>query len=603
MMAWAAVDPSRPFLRARSSARRALLDAARRITEREGIEAVSLGSVSDEAGFARATTYANFCSRDELLQAVVADDLSALLQAMRREIGLPEPPSHPLPPTRIVRVEFQRVRDELDGDSYAGADGSESGCADSGTLSTDVLPLNLFRLPSNDQFEMAPAEPEPSVPPEEQPSNLPEASPVSEASESDRAGPAIDEECVQGAIDPASVARDEPAVGSLASSADDSGLSQRIDAFEKRHEQIVLEMMSEIRAIARKLNDFETFDRPAIPAREPPATEAPTPSATESASPCIAQAPLGTVPEPAPSAEVGEADIGWTIRFATDSVSRVRRSPVAAARGLPVQMVVAEPQRTGARTWRIAIALAAGVVLLAATALALRSHSANFRPVAPRSGSPAVSHVAARHASMKHISRAEGPVDRLTAQAVSGEPDSELTIGLKYLNGDGATKNEAVGAGWIARSALKGNTLAQYWLATLYEHGRGVAVDPVQAFAWYEKAALGGNRKAMHNLAVAYAQGSGVAKDMSEAARWFSRAAALGYVDSAFNLAVLYERGDGVPQSLIDAYKWYAIAAAQGDAESKLRMSAIESELSPDAVSAAEKAAAAFKAADAPVAH
>jgi len=580
MMAWAAVDPSRPFLRARSSARRVLLDAARRIAEREGIEAVSLGSVSDEAGFARATTYANFCSRDELLQAVVADDLTALLQAMRREIGLPEPPSHPLPPTRIVRVEFQRVCDELEGEGHDGVDGSESASDGNSTLSTDVLPLKLFYLPSNDQFETRPAPSEPSVPPEEQLPNPPEALPASATSENDWA--------------------DQPSAPT--SSANDSGLSQRIDAFEKRHEQIVLEMMSEIRAIARKLNDFENLDRPATSALEPPTTETPAASATESVPPSIVQAPLSTVPEPASPAEASEPDLGWTIRFATDSSSKARRSPVAAARGLPVQMVVAEPQHTGARTWRIAIALAAGVVLLGTTALVLRSHSATVRTDVPRS-THAVSRVATRHASMKRLSRAGGPVDRLSAQAESGEPDAELTIGLKYLNGEGAAKNEAVGAGWIARSALKGNTLAQYWLAALYEHGRGVAVDPVQAFAWYEKAALGGNRKAMHNLAVAYAQGSGVAKDMSEAARWFSRAAALGYVDSAFNLAVLYERGDGVPQSLIDAYKWYAIAAAQGDAESKLRMSAIQSELSPDAVSAAEKAAAAFKAADVPAAQ
>ena len=578
MMAWAAVDPSRPFLRARSSTRRALLDAARRIAERDGIEAVSLGSVSDEAGFARATTYASFCSRDELLQAVVADDLTALLRAMRREIGLPEPPSHPLPPTRIVRVEFQRVHDDLGSDVHDGVDGSERACDDSSMLSTDVLPLKLFRLPSNDQFETTHAGPEPSVPPVEQPLAPHEASPSSAASETDWV--------------------DQPLIP--ASSADGSGLAQRIDAFEKRHEQIVLEMMSEIRAIARKLNDFENIDRPAILAHEPPTTETPAPSATESVSPSIEQAPLSTEPVSGSPAEASEPDLGWTIRFTTDSSSRARRSTVAAARALPVQMVVAEPQHTGARTWRIAIALAVGVVLLGATALMLRSYNANVHPVTPRSQMHAVSHVAARRASMKHLSRTEGPVDRLSAQAESGEPDAELTIGLKYMNGEGATKNEAVGAGWVARSALKGNTLAQYWLATLYEHGRGVAVDPVQAFAWYEKAALGGNRKAMHNLAVAYAQGSGVAKDMSEAARWFSRAASLGYVDSAFNLAVLYERGDGVPQSLIDAYKWYAIAAAQGDAESKLRMSAIQSELSPDAVSAAEKAAASFKAADAP---
>jgi localization factor PodJL len=99
----------------------------------------------------------------------------------------------------------------------------------------------------------------------------------------------------------------------------------------------------------------------------------------------------------------------------------------------------------------------------------------------------------------------------------------------------------------------------------------------------------------MHALGVSYAQGQGTQKDYSEAARWFAKAAGLGVVNSQFNLAVLYERGLGVPQSLLDAYKWYAIAAAEGDQESRSRIEALKTQLSPEAIAAAENAAQQFQ--------
>jgi len=86
-----------------------------------------------------------------------------------------------------------------------------------------------------------------------------------------------------------------------------------------------------------------------------------------------------------------------------------------------------------------------------------------------------------------------------------------------------------------------------------------------------------------------------VQKDLVVAAQWFTRAANLGLADSQFNLAVLYERGMGVQQSLIDAYKWYAIAAQQGDTESKARLDALNTQLSPEDKTAAEKAAQSFR--------
>jgi len=186
-------------------------------------------------------------------------------------------------------------------------------------------------------------------------------------------------------------------------------------------------------------------------------------------------------------------------------------------------------------------------------------------------------------------------LDRLTREAEAGNASAELAIALRYLDSSTSVHNPQAGMMWMARAAKQGNAVAQYGLGSLYQKGVGTKADAIQAMHWYEAAALQGNRKAMHDLAIAYAEGLGGVKSPSEAVRWFARAANLGYVDSEFNLAVLYERGDGVPQSLLDAFKWYAIAGAQGDAESKLRLDALRTQLSTDDLAAAQRAADAFR--------
>jgi localization factor PodJL len=187
------------------------------------------------------------------------------------------------------------------------------------------------------------------------------------------------------------------------------------------------------------------------------------------------------------------------------------------------------------------------------------------------------------------------PQNRLAALADSGNAKAETLLGIDYVEGRGRPVNEAEGAKWLERAALKGEAVAAWRLGSMYEHGQGVPADAAKSVQWYTVAAKAGNRKAMHNLAVAYAHGSGVTKDLVAASQWFARAAALGLADSQYNLAVLYERGLGVPQNLRAAYTWYAIAAAHGDAGSQARLAALASQISADDKSAAEKAAADFR--------
>lgn len=152
----------------------------------------------------------------------------------------------------------------------------------------------------------------------------------------------------------------------------------------------------------------------------------------------------------------------------------------------------------------------------------------------------------------------------------------------------------------LRRVASLGYAPAQFYLAKLYETGaEGMKADPVLARMWTQRAAEGGSARAMHNLALDFYEGTGGPRSTADAARWFARAAALGVADSQYNLGLFYEEGHGVPQNPAEAYKWYLIAARSGDADSRASADRVRALLSPEARAAAERSAAAFRAAQA----
>src|SRR5437763_12092159 len=67
----------------RAASRTAILEAARRVAARDGARDLSLRAVAAEAGFAPAALYGYFRSKDDLLLALAAEDLSVLARAMR----------------------------------------------------------------------------------------------------------------------------------------------------------------------------------------------------------------------------------------------------------------------------------------------------------------------------------------------------------------------------------------------------------------------------------------------------------------------------------------------------------------------------------------
>ena len=66
-----------------NATRASILDAARRVADREGARNLSLRGAAAEAGYTPAALYGYFRNKDELLLALAADDLAGLARTLR----------------------------------------------------------------------------------------------------------------------------------------------------------------------------------------------------------------------------------------------------------------------------------------------------------------------------------------------------------------------------------------------------------------------------------------------------------------------------------------------------------------------------------------
>ena len=126
--------------------------------------------------------------------------------------------------------------------------------------------------------------------------------------------------------------------------------------------------------------------------------------------------------------------------------------------------------------------------------------------------------------------------------AQSGDPKSQLNLGLMYENGHGVAKSHAKAAEWYHKAAGQGLARAQARLGIMYHLGRGVSKDYIVAVQWYRSAAEQGNADAQSNLGGSYGNGQGVEKDYVLAHMWLSLAAAQGLKAAAQNRSLIAKR-------------------------------------------------------------
>lgn len=539
----------------RGGARTAILNAARAVAAREGVENLTLSKVAAEADLPRPVVYGQFVRKEDLLLCVAADSVVRLA----RKMGGVEP--------------AEVVADEAENESAVILTLPRTE-AESEVVAHDVAVASSGGRPlrgAEKHDETAPvSDAEKSTP------RAPDAWLERRLRVFERAMTQM--EARQEQVEKTSRAMAVSAENSIKS------LEETLTTLIARIEESDTRQKSTANDIRKALSEANLrIETVASVAHTPtPASETQTSEMLETFVPTPVAEPEEVRVEPKP----------MTQDIASHSfLSAARASAIAAA------AATTQPEKTpkvalrmDARLPYIIGAAIVIVVFIVAAGIAFSQGVRDGKNDALRNSVLLTAHQAPRVATVPTTE-----LDRLTKQAEAGNASAELAIALRYLDSSAGVHNPQAGMIWMARAAKQGNPVAQYGLGSLYQKGVGTKADAIQAMHWYEAAALQGNRKAMHDLAIAYAEGLGGVKSPSEAVRWFARAANLGYVDSQFNLAVLYERGDGVPQSLLDAFKWYAIAGAQGDAESKLRLDALRTQLSADDLAAAQRAADAFR--------
>ena len=552
----------------RGDARSAILQAARIVAQRDGVENLTLSKVATEAELPRPVVYSQFVRKEDLLLCVAADSVVTLA---RRMGGLGSVEEFTVSASGEGAVILTLPRSE------AGNEMLDDVVQSAAAVNQGAVAAGAERrsLRSGDQAEDAP--PAGEAHSDKSAGRAPDAWLERRLRVFERAMTTMEQRQERVEKDSrAMVVSAENSIKTLESTL--SALMTRLDESEARQKTAVNEVRAALSEASLRIQTVEGVARAALVENDIAADDVAValPEAPE-------QLHVESAPEPKHEPE------STPTPQAKSFLSAARASAIAAAAS--VEAEAANPKSKKLDLVSLLPYLVGGLIVLAvfvvAAGIAFSKGVRDGRTDALRGTT-----LLARQ-EVPAVKPALAPLDRLTKLAEAGNANAELAIANLYL-GSGQSRNPSAGMQWMARAAQQGNAVAQYALGSLYQKGVGTKADPILAMHWYEAAALQGNRKAMHDLAVAYAEGLGGVKSPSESVRWFSRAANLGYVDSEFDLAVLYERGDGVPQSLVDAYKWYAIASAQGDAESKLRQDALRTQLSADDLAAAQRAADAF---------
>lgn len=146
-----------------------------------------------------------------------------------------------------------------------------------------------------------------------------------------------------------------------------------------------------------------------------------------------------------------------------------------------------------------------------------------------------------------------------------------------------------------------GDAEVQFSMGLKFANGEGATRDYPQAVEWYQKAADQSHSLAQFNLGMMYANGQGVTRDAARSALWFGRAARQGDAGAQFSLgeschrASLQGERKDAPESRIEAYKWYRLAAAQGYLDSETAYATLTMNMTREDVAAGNRRVAEFK--------
>lgn len=172
---------------------------------------------------------------------------------------------------------------------------------------------------------------------------------------------------------------------------------------------------------------------------------------------------------------------------------------------------------------------------------------------------------AAYYSARYGISTGSGTSDDLMANAHSGDPEAQFTLGNMYLRGTGVEFDPEKGVQLLKKAANQGHVSAMFNVACCCYSGTGVPEDRITAAIMFRKAADMGDLDALNNLAGCCMRGDGTIKDQHLAAKYYKKAAESGLARAQYNYGECCFNGWGVAKDPAEAVKWYREAANQND--------------------------------------
>lgn len=152
------------------------------------------------------------------------------------------------------------------------------------------------------------------------------------------------------------------------------------------------------------------------------------------------------------------------------------------------------------------------------------------------------------------------------------DEDAAVKMGLAYLYGINVEKNLKEAEKMLRKSAIKGNSHAQYELALIFLHGKEeIQKDYQEAYTWLKKSAEGGNLKSQNEIGYLLFNGSvdkKIKPNVEEAISFWKKAADAGLEEAQYNISMYHAK---------EAVKYLETASAKGLDKAKFMLSMVKS--------------------------
>lgn len=165
----------------------------------------------------------------------------------------------------------------------------------------------------------------------------------------------------------------------------------------------------------------------------------------------------------------------------------------------------------------------------------------------------------------------------LAKTAKRGDIVAQRDLGICYLKGAGVNADDKKAYKWLSSAANAGSAEAMYYLATMYEQGRVKNSTPELAWDWYERAATGGDVNAQMKMAHKLES-----ETNPYAINWYLKAASQSNAEAQYKCGLFayqqFKSSGAEPMTTKDwntAKDYFQKATAQGYSEARPYLSEI----------------------------